>query len=274
MGEAWQRTRVPGIYKRSASGGDVRYKAYWRGPDGAQRTKTFTRMRDAEAHLEDVGVAKRAGAYIDPRDGRVTVEEFAASWLDTETGLRPKTRDIYGSVLRLYIVPELGAYKLSAVTKAACKRLVATLVSDRGKNPPTVALVVRVAHRLFQVAVEEGRIGLNPWTGVKVPKLEHHEPRFLTETEVGAIAGKAGSIPGPRLHPGLRRASHRRGGCAQSGGRRLRVLHRSGLRGNCRSERQADRGSAQDGCWCSDRGPPADAVQDAQGARVHVLQPV
>jgi integrase len=190
--DGWELTDRPGIYRRKTTRG-LRYKCWWRGPDGTQRTKTFERIKDAENHLHDVAVKKVTGSYVDPRAGRITIQTFAEHWLDTELHLKPKTREVYGGALRAHILPALGDRTLAGVTKAVAKKFVSDMVAA-GKGKPTVAMVVRVAHRLFQVAVEEGRLAVNPWTGVKVPRLDSHEPRFLTGDEIRAIAGE---VPDP-----------------------------------------------------------------------------
>lgn len=58
----------------------------------------------------------------------------------------------------------------------------------RGKGTATIEAVARLLHRVFQVAVEEDRIGRNPAHGVHVAPAPRREARFLSEAEVRAIA--------------------------------------------------------------------------------------
>src|SRR4051812_12353171 len=128
MADGWERTDSPGIYKRRTVRG-LRYKCWWRGPDGTQRTKTFDRIKKAQNHLADVAVKMGTGGYVDPAAGRVSVREFADQWLETELHLRPKTRETYAGALGAHIVPALGDRSLSAVTKPVAKRFVSDMVA-------------------------------------------------------------------------------------------------------------------------------------------------
>ncbi len=184
--QGWEKTRTPGVWKREGPRG-VRYKVWHRDPSGKQRTQTFLRIRDAEHFLHDLAVRKTAGTYVDPALGKVTVGEFADHFLATAHNLRPKTREMYSMALRVHILPALGDCRLNAVTNTDARRFVSDMVAE-GKGAATVTLATRVAHRLFQVALEEERIGRNVWSGVKVPQQTRREVRFLTETEVRKIA--------------------------------------------------------------------------------------
>jgi hypothetical protein len=51
-----------------------------------------------------------------PTWGRVTLEEYAWQWLAERTNLRPRTRELYESELRLHILPALGPPELRHLT--------------------------------------------------------------------------------------------------------------------------------------------------------------
>ena len=60
---------------------DRKYRARWRTPDGASRTRTFSRIEDARQHLATVEVSRADGTYIDSAARRVTFGEYAAAWI-------------------------------------------------------------------------------------------------------------------------------------------------------------------------------------------------
>lgn len=60
----------------------------------------------------------------------------------------------------------------------------------RGKGTATIEAVARLLHRVLEVAVDEDRIGRNPAHGVTVAPAPQREARFLTESEVSAIANE------------------------------------------------------------------------------------
>ena len=57
---------------------DQKFRARYRTPDGASRSKTFTRRVDAEQFLASVTVSVAQGSYVDARDGRVTFKDYRA----------------------------------------------------------------------------------------------------------------------------------------------------------------------------------------------------
>ncbi len=72
-----------------------RWRARYRDPDGAERSKMFDRKQDAERFLANVTADVLRGAYVDPDAGRVTFGEFAEQWLEAQTfseGTREATR--------------------------------------------------------------------------------------------------------------------------------------------------------------------------------------
>ncbi len=71
--------------------GPGRWRARYRGPDGRERSRTFTRKVDTERFLATVEVDKVRGRWIDPALGKVSFEEWAERWMATTVHLKPKT---------------------------------------------------------------------------------------------------------------------------------------------------------------------------------------
>ena len=84
------------IQRRQRKGGPV-YRVQWRDEQGRQRSKTFTKKRDAEAFEAKVKLAKRQGELAGLDAGRQTLKAFSEEWweLHAETSLAPKTRRLY-----------------------------------------------------------------------------------------------------------------------------------------------------------------------------------
>jgi hypothetical protein len=59
--------------------GNRKYRARYRTPDGASRSKTFTRKVDAERFLETTGHRKSVGEYVDPLASKVTFKTYSTS---------------------------------------------------------------------------------------------------------------------------------------------------------------------------------------------------
>ncbi|MGD9754547.1 MAG: site-specific integrase, partial [Acidimicrobiia bacterium] len=80
------------VVKRTLSDGSAAYLVRYRTPGGQQRSKQFGRRREADHFANAVEVDRAQGTLIDPRLGRLTVDEWWQRWWPTVTNLRPSTR--------------------------------------------------------------------------------------------------------------------------------------------------------------------------------------
>ena len=63
-----------------------RYDATFWGPDRMEHSRTFTRLGDAEAWLEEERTNARRGGWIDPARGSETLGSFFERWKLLTTG--------------------------------------------------------------------------------------------------------------------------------------------------------------------------------------------
>jgi integrase len=90
----------------------------------------FPTKADADKALALATADQSRGAWIDPARGKTTLAEYANAWLANHPTLRPRTRRLYSDLLRLHILPTLGATELGirgASTERAGERPVATV---------------------------------------------------------------------------------------------------------------------------------------------------
>jgi integrase len=145
---------------------------------------------------KDLRAAKRVGRGIltsletSPSTSRPTV----AQWWQTYSSIylprrAPNTRRIYAKMAEWFLLPRLGSLKLDEVPKSACVRM----VNDLGRKyaPATVALAQSVGRALFQQAVEEGLLSVNPWKGIEKPQARVRE-RVLSPEEQEKLSAALG----------------------------------------------------------------------------------
>jgi integrase len=166
-----------------------KWEARWRDADGRQRSKLFTRKRDAQQHLAVVTADLARGDYLDPARGRVTVADVAAEWQASTTHLKPSTRAGYGYILDASILPALGHRQVATVRSSDVRAFVSEMQAS-GSAPGTVRNTFRVLKMVMQVAVDDERIKKNPCQGVKLPRSEHREQNYLTAEQVAAVASE------------------------------------------------------------------------------------
>jgi hypothetical protein len=103
------RHRRFGNVRKRESG---RYQIRYPGPDGRMRTgsETYARKSDAERALTLTEAAIVAGDWTDPERGKVSLGDYAASWIAQRPGLRVRTVDLYSWLLAKHIAPDLGGW--------------------------------------------------------------------------------------------------------------------------------------------------------------------
>jgi integrase len=181
------------IERRHTRTGEVRYEVRYRGADGNERSKTFRTKKDAERYQRAQQTAMERGLWVDPQKGRITLEAWAQDWQRTVVHLRPSTRRIYESNLRLHVLPTLGAVELGKLTPAMLRSWLADLtvkVGGHGKpmSAASAAQAYRTLNRILAAAVDDELLGRNPLSGIRPPRSQQQEMRFLSHDDVATLA--------------------------------------------------------------------------------------
>jgi len=102
--------------------------------------RTFPLRGGATRWLSTVEADLARDAWVDPRAGRVTLAEYSRQWLALRTDLRPRTRELYASLLKLHIRPVLGPVEIARITPSIVRNWYAELSGDDGPGQVTAAL--------------------------------------------------------------------------------------------------------------------------------------
>src|SRR5213592_987926 len=135
-----------GIEVRTAKTGRKSYRAnVWSDRDRKLIRKTFPTMAAAKSWRSEAVVALRKGELRPPE--RKRLQEAAEQWLeDTRAGLirnrsgdpyKPSAIRGYEQALRLRVLPELGAARLTDIRRAELQALIDRLLSA-GHDPSTI----------------------------------------------------------------------------------------------------------------------------------------
>ena len=166
-----------------SEGLQVRFRA----PDGKERTKQFKRKRDAERHVHLVEIDRTQGDFVDPRLGRITVEEWFTRWWPTVTVLRPSTRARDEASFRSHVLPVFGSTPPARLDRTSIREWIATLSNGERSNlaPATVTKAVQVFNKAMRAALEDRLVSANPLDRVPTPRIEREEMRFLNVISSG-----------------------------------------------------------------------------------------
>lgn len=166
-----------------------RYDVRYRLPSGQVRTKTLRTKAEARAFASTVEADKVRGGLIDPRAGRVTLSAYATCWIDERPDLRPKTVELYRSLLRLHIEPTLGPIDLGRLDVATVRRWHSAKIKVGKPGPNTVAKAYRLLRTILNTAVADGLIVANPCQIARAGVERATERPVASPAEVWALAG-------------------------------------------------------------------------------------
>ena len=178
------------VLEKRLSDGSKAYLVRFRTVDGKERSKQFKRKREADAFVNIVEVDRMNGALVDPRLGRMTVDEWWRQWWPTVTNLRLSTRARDAQFYKSHVKPTFGDTPLAKLDRTSLRTWVAELGSPTGSHlaPATIHKVVQVLNKLVSTAVEDRLIQNNPVAKLPLPKIERSEMRHLDSGEVWHLA--------------------------------------------------------------------------------------
>lgn len=145
--------------RRKPSG---RYEARYRDPRGRMRGKAFATKEEARRYLNKVGTSIGEGTYRDPALGRVPLRECSTWWLANRPELRPRTVEIYRSLLKLHVLPALGDVRFERLSGPVVREWHASLSTSDRPGPSTVAKAYRLLRAILNDAVNDGLLVRNP----------------------------------------------------------------------------------------------------------------
>jgi len=139
-----------------------RWQARYLGPDGIDRPAphTFERKADADRWLHRTEEEILRDEWTDPEGARISLKEYAETWLRERTELRPKTRQLYEGLLRLHVLPTLGEWPIGDLRQPTIRTWRAELING-GLGAVTVAKAYRLLRTVLGTATEDRLIKHN-----------------------------------------------------------------------------------------------------------------
>jgi integrase len=190
------------IQKGKAPSGRDRWRACWRDPVGSvprryHSSRWFDRERAAKQERGRVE-REEEGRARPPKRQQHTVESLIRVTIGLEIGegrgymvsardpLGLSTEARYRSVARSYVVPAIGARRLSDVTVPMAQAFFNRL-ERQNVGQGTIAMTRRMLSALFAGAVREGHVLSNPISGIELAAPDEREPRYLQVEEIDRL---------------------------------------------------------------------------------------
>ena len=144
---------------------------------------------DALASLAIVEADLLRGTWIDPRSGRIGLEQYAELWLSRRPELAVRTVELYEYLLRNQIFPTMGHVELSALSSSMIRGWHAELAS---RHPSTAAKAYRLLSTIMRTAVADGLILTSP---CKVKGAGNERPAERPLATVAEVEQLAAAMP-------------------------------------------------------------------------------
>lgn len=118
---------------------------------------TLELLREKE---EEIIVDRREGIKIENR--YMTVNELFDLWMSVKRGIKGSTQALYILTYNSYVRHTFGQKRVAMVRKSDVKRFYNALYEEHGLRIGTIDKVHTVLHQVFQTAVDDSIIRLNP----------------------------------------------------------------------------------------------------------------
>ena len=186
------------IHRRDA--GRKVWQVRLRAPDGRQVKQSFRTRKEAERWEAAQVADQHRGVWVDPRAGEVTFEVWAGEWLASNPSKRSTSWARDESVIRLHLVPELGARPVGSITKQQVQALVNRWAEVHA--PRTVRREYGTLRAIMAAAVDADLMTRSPCRGINLPKVKPHRPRIVSADELARLADELGPDFAPMAYLG------------------------------------------------------------------------
>lgn len=173
------------VQRRQWPGGAVTYRVRWTDAAGRRQSASCDSRQAGEMFLRARLAEMDRGLDGSYAGRRVTLADW---WRQYSAGrqIGPLTAAREATVWSKWVEPELGGVALTDIRPSLLAAWVAFQVKA-GLAPRTVARHVQVLSPALSAAVADGLIAVNPALGLRLPRAQRNEQRFLSVDEVKAM---------------------------------------------------------------------------------------
>jgi integrase len=148
------------------------YTFRWTSSDGKRHAVYAPTLDELREQEEKVIVDKHDGVKTDVK--KKTINEYFDLWCQLKRGIKDSTFKNYIYMYEMFVKPSFGKKRIVSVKKSDVRRYYNDLADQKILKIKTIDNVHNVLHQVFQVAVDDGVIRMNPTDGMlKELKLAH-----------------------------------------------------------------------------------------------------
>jgi integrase len=161
-----------------------KWRARYRDLAGKEHARHFVRKLDAERWLDEVTAALVTNTYVDPKEKKVTVDQWCDLWIESYAKRESTVRQ--ARVHLAQIREEFGPLPLMAVDEMAVKRWMARLLRDGMAQSYRFALHSRLS-QVMRAAVRAKKLTSNPCSRESSPGGGKQRPYVCTDAQLWAL---------------------------------------------------------------------------------------
>ncbi|WP_018178749.1 site-specific integrase [Jongsikchunia kroppenstedtii] len=169
----------------------VRFQVRWRTPEGTQRKKSFETRREAKLYAATVETTIATGGYVDPRSGQVTVGVLYPQWMAGSARIKATTRATREVTWGKHVKPHWDKAEIGKIRPSSVRGWVGQMQA-KGCKPATISDALAILRGVLTMAVQDRLIPSNPADGVKAPRREPKDKKYLTHRQVQRLADEVG----------------------------------------------------------------------------------
>lgn len=165
---------------------DGTYSYRWTSKDGRRHDIYANTLEELREKEELVRIDQHDGIKSETR--QITVNNLFDMWCDLKRGVKHNTMQNYKYMYNMFVRPNFGRLRVTAVKKSDVKRFYNMLADDRILKVATIDNVHNVLHQVFGMAVDDNIIRINPTENVlkelkRSHNFEREKRKALTKDE-------------------------------------------------------------------------------------------
>lgn len=183
------------VFERTLSTGKTVFDVYVQGWNYRLGRRVQLKRRGFESRRQAASAENELRAELVLK--RDEVERFTfAAWVEKsiatmKLSLRPSTVENYSGMLAKWVTPHLGQLELSEITAQDVHEVIYSRIA--GVSPNTQRTVLKMIHRIFTMAIDQGLIAKNPARPIKV-KVPQPKQSVLNATEAQRLLDEARAL--------------------------------------------------------------------------------
>ena len=155
---------------------------------GKQRQRSITgkTQKEVAQKLRQATADIDSHIYVEP--SKIRMSEWLDIWQKSYLGgVKPRTVEIYDTLIRIHIKPALGATCISTLDTQTIQNFYNDCSEQKKLSAKTVKNIHCVIHRCLQQAVANGYLRYNPSNACVLPRSEKRELKPLDDYEIAAL---------------------------------------------------------------------------------------